>query len=410
MKKLNIFDSVFIIYCILPFLGAMDVAGFSLVGKVLNILSYAFISYVLIRVDKRFSRIVLVALLLKIGHIFLKYDFFQHLFVITTSLLIFAYSAFYYVKDPQKFKFLLKAYVLITIPLVILQSLGVFESLHLWNTLFFDCQHGKCSITAPIINMIGHQFLSLDAFSAQFRPPGILHSNALLAPTISMALCYFMFDKSRKFTLTLLLCVVLATFSMSKIVQLQLIMLAALYLYLNNFKHTSKAILLILVWLACLLIYEFIVPGFIPAVLNVEAYLWSALSRVLDFYGKYVDHDMVLEKKEMIRQVTGVGVYVAPEKGGMSGIGQLGLLMPLFIYIFYKARKLYQDVSLTNRSWLQDNLPWNLYVSLILIFISQYLVTALWGFQIIFYFQGLLLVPFLSSHEDLIARFRTIST
>jgi len=400
---------VLLIFLFIPVLSSLDAFYFIAISKVLSIASYFIVAAILIQVDARFLALVLGAVVFKLLFVLLGYNILQSIFYIFISLLIGIFSALYYIVDTYRFKRVINICLFISLPLVVLQALGVSDVLHSWNTLWITCDSmARCEYSIKIVNIIGENIAESDVSSSQFRPPGIFHSQAMLAIFISFAFLLNMYSNTRKLTVALFAAIVLVVFSLSKMLQIELVMIAVLYTFQYGLRNVSKPVIVTLIWLIVLLIYNLIAPGIVFYQLNIDHYLFSAMSRLSDFYFYIVNADVetLYLYKELIREITGIGVQTATNKdnlGGLSGLKTLVYLVPVLLYLLFKLRRFYRFIHV---SFLSINLPLWMYLSIIMIIVLQLSVTSTFGVQFVMFFYGLVLVPFYVNKTSMLHRFR----
>ena len=299
------------------------------------------------------------------------------------------------------------------IPIVIFQALGVFDFLHVWNTVLFACDElGKCQNTENIVNIIGKNFNDLTLLAGQYRPPGLFHSQAFLGALIAFTIVLNMYKNINKISVGLIACIILTVFGLSKIVQIQLIMMTIIFSFQYGFRGILKSFKIILIWGLLLLIYSILTPGLISSQLNMDQYIFSAGTRLVDFYSYVYNSNIstLLENKQALREIIGIGVQISASKegiGSLSGLRHLIWMIPILIMLFFKVKRIYKIYG-NHILLLKYRLPFKMYLSLILITLAQIMVTDTFGAQFVMLFWGLLTVPFYCIKMTLLNRFEDV--
>ncbi len=406
----NLPGLVFLIFLLLPLIASQQSLLLTVIAKTLNIIAYLIVSVVLSRVSMKFIFLICVALIMKVFYFAFGNEMYQVIFWICTTILIGSFSAFYYIVDPIRFRSYINVYLLITLPIVVLQALGVFEILHYWNTLFFVCDASLiCEYGGEVVNSVGKEFVNIDIKPAQYRPPGLFHSQAILGALLAFGFVLNVYPSINKLSLSLFVCIMIIVFGMSKITQLQLLMISGLLILQYGMTGLSKSVKIISVWLGGLLLYQVLVPGLVIYQLGIDQFIFSIGTRVLDFYSWFMSDDIqtIRENKQTVREITNVGVYIAsnPDRGLLSGLYQFSLILPFLILILYKVKRIYSrgnEVAVV----LNRILPWSMYLALVLIFSTQLMVTDTFGTQFVMFFWGLLVVPLYCTRKREIQLFR----
>ena len=406
----NLPNVAFFIFLLLPLIGGLQILSFTVLAKILNIVAYLIVSLILAKVSKKFLVLIGIAFSVKLFYFVFGYEIFQIIFWICTTILIGSFSALYFITAPEKFYRFINLYLFIVTPIVIFQALGVFDFLHFWNTLLFSCDElGKCQNTGNIVNIIGKNFNDLTLQAGQYRPPGLFHSQAFLGALIVFTIVLNMYKNINKISVGLIACIILAVFGLSKIVQMQLIMMTIIFSFQYGFRGILKSFKIILIWGLLLLIYSILTPGIISAQLDMDQYIFAAGARLLDFYSYVYNSNIptLLENKEALREITGIGVHVAASKeeiGGLSGMRHLTWMIPILIMFFFKVKRIYEIYG-NHILLLKYRLPFKMYLSLLLMTVIQIMVTDTFGTQFVMLFWGLLIVPFYCIKMTLLNRF-----
>lgn len=401
---------VFFIFLLLPLIGNQNIFVLTLIAKILNIFAYLVICWILLKVNLRFLIFIGAALLFKVLFFAFGLEVFQRMFWGCTTVLIGSFSALYFITATDKFYRFINMYLIITLPIVVLQALGVFDVLHSWNTLSLVCDEAlNCERAAEVVNTIGRDFDHEEISSAQYRPPGLFHSQAFLGALIAFSLVLNTYSNINRISIGLVVAIILVVFGMSKITQIQLVMIAVLIMFQYGVVGTSKALKIIIFWLSMLLLYNMLVPGLVFFQLNIEQYIFASGSRLLDFYSfiTSADADVIIENKEAVRELTNVGVYVASEddRGALSGLYQLALFSPVLFLLVIKVKNIYKK-NMSKSLFLQYRLPWKMYLAFLLIVITQIMVTDTFGTQFVMFFWGLLAVPIYCTKARLLNNFQ----
>lgn len=412
--RINLPNLVFLIFLLLPLIGSQQILYFTVLAKALNILAYLVICLVLAKASNKYLMLIGVALAIKILYLTFGNEIFQTIFLVFTTILIGSFSALYFVSAPNKFRNFVSVYLLVTLPIVVLQALGVFDVLHSWNTLFFVCDETlNCEHSGLIVNSIGKDFASLELNPAQYRPPGLFHSQAILGALIAFSLVLNVYPNINKFSISLFVCIILLVFGMSKITQVQLLMIAMLIIFQYGITGLTKSLKILLVWISMLLLYNTLVPGLVVFQLSIDQYLFAAGTRLLDFYSFIMDADIntILENKQAVREITNVGVSVASEsdRGGLSGLYPLVWFMPFLLILLFRIKHIYKNKN-SGTEILEKILPWEMYLALLLIAVTQIMVTDTFGTQFVMFFWGILAVPIFYSKTLLLNKFHSAYT
>jgi hypothetical protein len=417
--NINLPNTVFLIFLLLPLIGGLKILSFTVLAKILNIAAYLIISLILAKVSKKFLMLIGFMFFIKVIYFIFGYEILQTIFLICAMILIGSFSALYFITAPEKFYRFVNLYLLITVPIVIFQALGVFDFLHSWNTLFFSCDElGRCQNTGNIVNIIGENFNDLIVQAGQYRPPGLFHSQALLGAFLSFAIVLTAYQNINKVSIGLIACIILVVFGLSKITQIQLIMIAIFFYFQYGLKGISKSFKIILIWGLLLLIYSILTPGLLSAQLNMEQYIFSATGRMLDFYSYIHMPELpevettaaLLDNKQALREITGVGVQIAASKeeiGQLSGMRHLIWMIPILTVFFYATKRIYKIYG--NRILLlKYKLPFKMYFSLLIFTVVQMMVTDTFGTQFVMFFWGLLAVPFYCINDTFSNKFGNV--
>jgi len=406
----NLPNVVFFIFLLLPLIGNQNIIFLTVIAKTLNIFAYLIVCWVLLKANISFLILIGAALLFKVFFFALGNELFQTLFWVCTTILIGSFSSLYFITATDSFYRFINVYLIITLPIVVLQALGVFDILHSWNTLFVVCDEAKsCENTRTVVNVIGESIDNLEISFAQYRPPGLFHSQAMLGAFIAFSLVLNTYSNIRRTSVGLVVVIILVVFGMSKIVQIQLFMVAALIMFQYGMIGIYKALKMILFWLSMLLLYNILVPGLVFSQLNLDNYIFAAGTRLLDFYSFVTEADAIViyENKQIIREFTNVGVAIALEddQGELSGLYQLAWLSPVLFLLLLKVKNIYKKNRAKNL-FLQHKLPWRMYLTFLLITISQIMVTNTYGTQFVMFFWGVLAVPIYCTKSRLLNNFR----
>ena len=410
---INLPNIVFLIFFLLPLIGNLKILSFTVLAKILNIVAYLIVSLILVKVSKKFLVLIGFAFVIKVFYFTFDYEIFQIIFRICTTILIGSFSALYFITAPEKFYRFINLYLFIVIPIVIFQALGVFDFLHVWNTVLFACDElGKCQNTGNIVNIIGKNFNDLTLLAGQYRPPGLFHSQAFLGALIAFTIVLNMYKNINKISVGLIACIILTVFGLSKIVQIQLIMMTIIFSFQYGFRGILKSFKIILIWGLLLLIYSILTPGLISSQLNMDQYIFSAGTRLLDFYSYVYNSNIstLLENKQALREIIGIGVQISASKegiGSLSGLRHLIWMIPILIMFFFKVKRIYKIYG-NHILLLKYRLPFKMYLSLILITLAQIMVTDTFGAQFVMLFWGLLTVPFYCIKMTLLNRFEDV--
>lgn len=412
--RINLPNLVLLIFFLLPLIGSQKILYLTLLAKFLNILAYVVVCWVLAKASYKYLILIGIALVVKIFYLFFGHVIFQTIFWVFTTILIGSFSALYFVSAPNNFRNFVNVYLLVSLPIVILQALGIFEVLHSWNTLFLVCDEDlNCEHSGLVVNSIGKYFADIEMNPAQFRPPGLFHSQALLGALIAFSLVLNVYSTKITLSISLIACIILVVFGMSKITQVQLLIVAGLIIFQYGIAGLSRSLKILFIWISMLLLYNTLVPGLVVFQLSLDQYIFSAGTRLLDFYSFMMDADIntILENKQVVREITNVGVSIASEsdRGGLSGLYQLVLFMPFLLILLLRIKYIYKIKNKGSDS-LQKILPWEMYIALLLIAVTQIMVTDTFGTQFVMFFWGLLAVPILYSKTVLLNKFRSAFT
>lgn len=406
----NFPNVVFFIFLLLPLIGNQNIYFLTMLAKTLNVFAYLVVCWILLKVNIRFLILIGAAFLFKVLVFVFGYEVFQTMFWVCTTILIGSFSALYYITATDHFYRFINMYLIITLPIVVLQALGVFDVLHSWNTLFFVCDEAlNCEKAGTAVNAIGRNFDDLEMSSAQYRPPGLFHSQAILGALIAFSLVLNTYSNISRTSIGLIVTIILVVFGMSKIIQIQLLMIAMLIMFQYGVVGISKALKIILFWFSMLLLYNTLVPGLVSFQLNLDQYIFAAGSRLLDFYSFITEADanVINENKQAVREITNVGVYIASEddRGGLSGLYQLAWFLPVLLLLLLKVKSIYKK-NMGGNIFLQHKLPWKMYLAFFLITITQIMVTDTFGTQFVMFFWGVLAVPIYCTKTRLLNNFQ----
>jgi hypothetical protein len=325
-------------------------------------------------------------------------------------MLIGSFSALYFITAIDDFFRFLNIYLMITLPFVVLQALGIFDIVHSWNTILPVCDELlNCEESVSIVNVIGMDFDAVVMKAGQYRPPGLFHSQAMLGALVAFALILNIYSNFKRKSKGLIIIILLVVFGMSKVVQIQLLMIVSLIMFQFGIAGMSKALQIILIWISVLMFYNFLVPGLASYQLNLDQYVFAAGSRLLDFYSSLNQFDgpTVNEYKKVIREATDVGVYVTSEanRGKLSGLNQLFWVSPVLFLLILKVKTVYKK-NMGNNLFLKNKLPWEMYIAFLLVTVTQIMVTNTFGTQFVMFFWGVLVTPLYCNKSKLLTNFR----
>jgi hypothetical protein len=195
------------------------------------------------------------------------------------SFLIAFASAVFYMKNQKAYELWLKIFVTINLFLLVLQLLGVTETVHMWNTYFIGFDNVLRVELGPTL-FVSKEDLMESYF--QLRPPGLFYSNAVTAGFIIMALGHRIGGAIRKVTLYDLGLIASVLFCSAKICFLFLFVAAVSRYFLCDTTEKAARRNLLLVIPLVILVYYMFFPGVFLVSYSKEKFIDSIGVRVTD--------------------------------------------------------------------------------------------------------------------------------
>jgi hypothetical protein len=319
---------------------------------------------------------------------------FIYFFSLFSKAVIIAFSA---AITTLKYANLLKKqmfYFLITnLVIMILQVIGISESLHILNTLFYN--YDELGNATPNIILERALFRSEDSLifnSAQSRPPGVFHSNAILSPVLLGIFSFLLsFQKPAKLSLTLILTMLSIAICMSKIsVTVTVFLIGTLFFY---FKERSLALRVLFVSLLSYLLYYIFLPGFFVLNLNLNAFYHSSYYRIIDIF-LYLSNNP--EQIELLKELSAESsIFYSDDSdfGSVNGISKILKYVPVLgLLTFIYRRKI---VLRMNNLRSYDQRLFKLAVLMLVFLVLNMLPSNLLEAPIFHYYCGMALLFFI---------------
>jgi hypothetical protein len=284
-------------------------------------------------------------------------------------------------------------FLIINLPIMILQVIGISESLHILNTLFY--QYDELGKATPNIILERALFRSDDSLvfnSAQSRPPGLFHSNAILSPVLLGIFSFFLsFQKPRRFSLALILSIFSITICMSKIsVTVTVFLIGTLFFY---FKERSLALRALFVSFIAYLVYYIFLPGFFVKNLNYDAFYYSSYYRVIDIFLYLSNNPGQIETLKELSSQSSYFYNDDSDFGSVNGISNILKYVPIMgLLAFIYRRKI---VFRMNALRLYDQRFFKLTVLMLVFLVLNMLPTKLLDAPIFHYYCGMALLFFI---------------
>lgn len=184
----------------------------------------------------------------------------------------------------------LSIFLLICIPVMIIQILGINQFVHFWNTDYahtgagLDLSEVGTFKKLPLVPTLFVEKLNTVVIG-QVRPSGLSYANNVLAIFISIFVAINLSrERSSKLSYHDIIMVATSVLSMAKLALGSLIFTC---IYLLMFSRRDKRFLVVkisIVFVTFLYIYNFFFPGIFSSTLSLNAFLYSILPRVGDIW------------------------------------------------------------------------------------------------------------------------------
>jgi len=307
--------------------------------------------FIAILIIFKFSKNIIIALtvlfLLMLDIFLIKFNLpFSYSLNILTLTTIYALSGNYVlINYENNFESFMRRIILVSIPIMILQVIGISDWLHIFNTLrMYTDEYGDTRyLDSELMPMLFQDSHYLRAFyledfktglTSQIRPPGLFHSNAMNAIFILFAAAIFSNRRKELQKKLPYFFIILAAFlSGAKLAVFGVFILGhSLFIYCKEKNYLEYFKFLIEFFFIGYLYYIFF-PAAVENNFNFDALLLSFGSRIADaliFLSQYLEFN--LPKLEILdsffnwkEDFEGLGV--------LSNIGYLILVSPLIIVL-----------------------------------------------------------------------------
>lgn len=266
--------------------------------------------------------------------------FFLH--ILSTSILFAISSILTIIHYPRMLKIQMMAFLVLSVPIMFLQVIGISETVHVLNTLFYEYDADGTSFRN--IQLTPVLFKNVDEFvyhSAQGRPPGLFYSNAILSPVVLGCSAFFLgmtYKKDIVFTDVILCMAVVLVMSKVSVVVFFIMLFWAWKKCRREMKKRYRSIF----YLICIFyfVYWIFLPGLFINNLSLGAFYSSSYYRLIDVYIYFISNPE--ERDRLISFMSNelsFNYLDEDDIGSVSGMSKLAQLLPFIIIIFLFARK-----------------------------------------------------------------------
>jgi hypothetical protein len=320
-------------------------------------------------------------------------SFIFFLSVLSKSAVLILVSTITIIEFPKMLKWQIFIFLVLSVPIMIIQISGVSETVHVLNTLFYQYdEFGGSYRDLQLEEVLFKKSEEIIYNSAQSRPPGLFHSNAILSPILlSSAAILFSLNYSKKLAITDLLICLSLVLVMSKISVVAIFVI--LLISKNNFDSRIRYWQIFILLLMLYFTYWIFIPGYFVNNLGLDGFYSSSYYRLIDMY-LYINTDPDVHD-ELIRLSSELSFNYMDQSdiGGLSGIAKIIKYLPIFMitaFIFRKRIFLkYRDLkAFSPKLFTLSKL------SMVTLIICSF-ATPLFKSPIFGYFAGFALLPFL---------------
>ena len=264
------------------------------------------------------------------------------------SLVIALAAAILYNRARGLFEAVLKTVVVLSVPVLLLQLLGVSEFVHSWNTLATGLGGVRGLSLLPTF-LVDDAHLVADY--RQLRPPGLFYANSVSAVFLIFAVSFRYCIRTSRVGLYDLLLVYMALLMMAKVAILFLMVVTVGRYFVSKEPAEKAATLrLIAASLGLFLLHSVLFPGVVSTMLSRELFFLSAWIRLADLLESVgVDFTGALGGLG-VTQIPILGLQLSDLEGLLqldstrvagkfSDIRLLVVLSPLFLWMWARLRQ-----------------------------------------------------------------------
>jgi hypothetical protein len=289
----------------------------------------------------------------------------------------------------------LRVFALVCIPIMFLQISGLSETVHAFNSLYWVDEDGLLVRQRPVqVPLLFAPAEGLQFVSPQARPPGLLHSNGVLAIVLLLGAALSLGRVGlRRLTRTDVIFAVALVFAMAKIGILGLLLLSVVTLVRQGRAVLGRVCAIVLVMVGAVCLYWFFFPGVLANTLTSDAFFYSIAMRTIDI-ALSLAGDAYGRQQLMDTMATTIGYYYADEGdiGGLSGIPKLLSALPWLLiaalFAFPWARRAWR------RRGPMPSAAARTAELVALALLTGVFATPLFGAPLYAYFAGVALAPF----------------
>lgn len=281
--------------------------------------------------------ILLVAFTFSVLNIFIDNPIIFFLSILSKSSILCLVAAITVIRYPKMLNWQILVFLVCTIPIMILQILGVSETVHALNTLFYTYdESGGAVWDLQLTNLFFTNSNQIVYNSSQARPPGLFHSNAILSPILLGFAAYnFSYSKNKNLFLTDILVLIAVVLVMSKISVLGIFLILLMTRRTN--KKFKKTFFLLIVFY---LLYWFFLPVFFINNLSLDAFYSSSYYRLIDLY-IFISNNAEVKDEfiNILSSELSFNYINESDIGGVSGIAKIIKYLPFFVVLLFIFRK-----------------------------------------------------------------------
>ena len=279
---------------------------------------------------------------------------FANTYQLSYSVIIMLAAASLYVKAGRPYEQAVKLVIFLSVPILLLQLLGVSEALYFVGTQGFEVM--------PVFR-VGIQELALNQL--QLRPTGLFFANSISAIFVVFAIAYRLSHPISRVTIYDIFLFYMTFLMMAKIAIVFLVVaLSARFVVAEGKGEKLMVVRLALVAGVLLLVHWAIFPGVVEDRLSLNLFYTSGAVRILDFVlsagitdipflginvsglGELRIADDAVGRYELARQLE---ISYGPDQaiGTSTGIGFLALISPFLVWVWLQIRRIKERLFLS---------------------------------------------------------------
>ncbi len=271
-----------------------EIFGFSLAVP-LYILTIVIAWYIVLqtRYSLLASGMLLLAVTMRLMDLFGLGDSFRYLSYIPLACIYMIAGAAIYGNTPTLLHKQLVVFLVLCVPIMIAQTLGVSQWLMVWDTSFLDDSFSEFTSDDvgkfKDIALYPTLFVDLDDLHyviGQARPAGLSYANNILSIFISLAIAVnIAIDRLSRLTLSDIFITVAAVLSMSKLVFGISILIYVGFIFFGSKQKKFISLKLIVIFIFALALYYFLFPGLLLSNVSEGMVMTSMMLRLMDLIG-----------------------------------------------------------------------------------------------------------------------------